>query len=87
MQKAQLHHTAQAIQLQQHQTVTIKDDILSGSVQGHLPTRSNSEGQAASGLMTVYNPNDGTLSLSLETARSLGIDVAAGSIIQQGQML
>jgi hypothetical protein len=25
--------------------------------------------------MTVFNPSDGTLSLSLETARSLGIDV------------
>ena len=28
-----------------------------------------------SGLMTLFNPEDGTLSLSLETARSLGIEV------------
>ena len=33
--------------------------------------------------MTVYNPGDGTLSLSLETARSLGIEVGGGSIVQQ----
>lgn len=81
-QKAQQPHP-HAIQLQQHQTVTIKDDILSGSVQSHLPKLTNGEATTTSGLVTVYNPSDGTLSLSLETARSLGIDVAAGSIVQQ----
>jgi hypothetical protein len=41
------------------------------------------------GLVTVFNPSDGTFSLSLETARSLGLEVSPGpgaTLVQQVEL-
>jgi hypothetical protein len=63
---------------QQLQSLGVKNGLLS-TAQLSKPNISQTSN---SGLMTVYNPGDGTLSLSLETARSLGIEVGGGSIVQ-----
>ena len=62
----------QLLQHQQLHQVQAKPDLLA---QAHLPKLGGGVETSNPGLMTVFNSNDGTLSLSLETARSLGIDV------------
>ena len=63
------------LQQQQLHPVQPKPELLANAVQSHLPKLGSGVETSGSGLMTVFNSNDGTLSLSLETARSLGIDV------------